>query len=439
MLNLRWSLVPLFLAAAAGLGQDSKAGPVKDLYDSGKVKAQYQLDADGQKDGPYQEFYENGKRKVVATYVHGVLDRTYEDFHENGKPRVKKKYAKGKIDGELLRFDDKGVLIHHVMFRKGEVSYFPDGVTPTPVFSRTVEVLRKKLEEIDPAAALKKWELADRFEEAPGLTSPHKAGKLKKDYLESALRHVKAYRWLCDLPIEVGLHEPYNELSQHGAVIIALNGDLSHEPPQPPGVAKDFFTKGYQGCNKSNLYMLPRGSLRDAVDGWMDDSDASNIDKVGHREWILGPDLGKVGFGEAGADNAFKSMYVVDSSGKREPAKAARPGPKIQEFTAYPSAGYFPLEYFHPGAAWSVKPRGGPLQGVAKADLRIDVWTLTEEFDLDRKLDLNHTSIGLLGGIVFRPVLGKDDGEPGRRFLVSISGKGPERITYIVEFARRAA
>jgi hypothetical protein len=439
MQNLRLSAALLLLAAAVGVAQDAKAGPVKDLYDGGKVKAQYQLDADGKKDGAYQEFFESGKKKISAAYAHGVLDRAYEEYYENGKPRVKKKYAKGKPDGDLLHFDDKGVLIHHMLFRKGEVLYFSDPATPSPVFPRTLEAIRKKLDEIDPPAGLKKWELAERYDEAPSLTAPHKAGKLKKEYLEFALRHVKSYRWLCDLPIELTVHDPYNDASQHGAVIVALNKNLSHEPPQPPGVAKDFFTKGAEGCIKSNLNLSPNGTLRDAIDGWMEDSDPSNIEKVGHREWILTAELGKTGFGEAGPENAYKAMYVVDGSGKREPTKAARPGPKSTEFTAYPAAGLFPIEYFDPTAAWSVKPRGGPFQGAVKTDLKIEVWTLTEEYDLDRKLDLNHTSIGLLGGIVFRPVVNKDEILKGGRFLVTIAGKGPERISYIVEFVRRAA
>ncbi len=438
MQNLKWAGGLLLLAAAAGIAQDSKAGPVKETYEDGKVKAQYQLDADGQKDGPYQEFYESGKKKITATYAHGVLDRAYEDYYESGKPRVKKRYAKGKPDGDLMHFDEKGVLIHHVQFRKGEVFYFADPAVPTPVFPRTPESIRKKLDEIDPAAGLKKWELADRYDEAPSLTAPHKAGKLKKDYLEFALRHVKCYRWLCELPIEVTVNEPYNELSQHGAVIVALNKNLSHEPPQPPGVAADFYKKGAEGCIKSNLNVSPNGTLRDAINGWMEDSDPSNIDKVGHREWILSPGLGKTGFGEAGPENAYKSMYVVDGSAKREPSKAVKPGPKAQEFTSYPCAGYFPVEFFDLTAAWSAIPRGGPFQGIQKADLRIEVWSLTDEYDLDQKLEVNHTSIGLLGGIVFRPVLKKDEKSAGGRYVVTIGGKGAERIAYIVEFFRRA-
>ncbi|MBI3856332.1 MAG: hypothetical protein HY293_11645 [Planctomycetes bacterium] len=438
MLNLRTGWALLLLAATAGGAQDSKAGPVKETFDNGKVKAQYSLDADGMKDGQYQEFFESGKRKIVASYVHGVLERSYEEFYENGKPRVKKKYAKGKPDGDLLRYDDKGALLHHVMFRKGEVLHFPDLATPLPAFPRPVEAIRKKLDEIDPPAGVKKWDLAERYEEAPSLASPQKAGKLKKEYLEFALRHVKAYRWLCDLPIDLTVHEPYNESCQHGAVIMALNKDLSHEPPQPPGVAPDFFKKGYEGCNKSNISMYPKGSLRDSIDGFMEDSDPSNIERVGHRVWILTPELGKVGFGEAGPENTYKAMWVLDSTGK-QPPKAARPGPKLPEFTSYPSAGLFPIEYLDPSAAWCVMPRGGPFPTGTKGELKIEVWSLNEEYDLDRKLDLNHTSIGLRGAIVFRPVFRKGENLLGGRFLVTITGKGPERISYLVEFVRRAA
>ncbi len=427
------------LLAALALAPQSK--PVKELYDSGKVKAQYQLDAAGRRDGQYQEFHENGKRRLVATYAHGVLERAYEEFHENGKPRLKKRYAKGRIDGDLLRFDDKGVLVHRMLFRKGQAFLYPDLAAPVPVHDRSIDALRKQLDEIDPPALLRKWAPAERFDQAPSLSAPHKAGTLKKEYVESALRHVKAYRYLSGVHTNLAVDEAYMSNCQHGAVVLALNKGLSHEPPQPPGLPKDFFDRGYQGCNKSNISAYPGGSLRDSIDGFMNDSDPSNIERVGHRAWILLPELGKVGFGEAGTDNTFKTLWVVDYSARaaRPAAKPARPGPKAPEFDAYPAPGYYPVEYLAKGAAWSAHPRNGSFRVANKADLRIEVWALTDEYDLDRKLEINHTSIGLGGGIVFRPVFPAGRELAGSRFLVSIMGKGPERIAYIVEFCRRAA
>ncbi len=433
----------LALLALAGAQEPAK-GPVKELYDSGKVKAQYQLDEKGLKDGQYQEFYENGKRKVVATYVHGTLERVYEEFHENGKPRVKKRYLKGKIDGDLFRFDDKGQALHRVTFRKGEVFLYPDFVAPVPAHPRAPELIRRRLDELDPPAQNGKWPLAERYAETPVLTAPHKAGRLKKEYLEWALRHVRAYRFLSELSPDIELNEAYNDLAQHGAGVLALNGDLSHSPPKPPGLADDFFKKGFEGCAKSNLSLHPGGSLRDSVDNFMDDSDPSNIERVGHRCWILNAPLGKIGFGEAGKEGTFKALYVVDSSAGAGP-RSGKPAPKDAAkgpgFVAYPSRGYYPADYLASGAAWSFHPQeGGAFPLNSKDDARLELWRLNEEYDLAEKVEINHLSLSSFKALVFRPVLPKGD-LAGARFLVSIASvsKPGARVSYLVEFIRRAA
>ena len=79
----------------------------------------------------------------------------------------------------------------------------------------------------------------------------------------------------------------------------------------------------------------------------MDDSDASNIDGVGHRRWQLNPVLGKVGFGFAlgeGGYGAYTAEKVMDKSGSG----------CAYDFISRPASGNFPEELMAGRTAWSV-------------------------------------------------------------------------------------
>lgn len=79
----------------------------------------------------------------------------------------------------------------------------------------------------------------------------------------------------------------------------------------------------------------------------MDDSDASNIDGVGHRRWQLNPVLGKVGFGFAlgeGGYGAYTAEKVMDKSGSG----------CAYDFVSWPASGNFPEELMAGRTAWSV-------------------------------------------------------------------------------------
>lgn len=418
------------LPLAAG-AQDPRTGPRKENYPNGKIKAQYTLDAEGKRHRRTLEYYENGKRKLSANYDHGVLDGAYQEYYENGKTRVKKRYKKGKLDGDLLRMTDRGLPLYRVTVKRGKVFHYPDFRAPVPVYERTVEEIRKKLDEIDPPGVFKRWPVAERFEVPNVLKAPYKAGTLKKEYMESAVRHLNAYRYLAGLDHEVTVDAGYCGFSQHGSVVNAVNNQMSHTPRRPKDMDEEFFKKGYKGCSSSNLSMRPRGELRDCIDGYMNDSDSRNIQEVGHRKWCLSPRMGKVGFGEAGPRGAYKSLYVFDRSNGKA---------KAPELLAYPSAGYFPLEYYAQGAAWSVAPSGGKLTLPPQGEMNLEVWQLNDEYDLERKLEINHTSIprwSMGKALVFRPVLPPRQKLDGMKFLVSVSGKRPPRISYIVHFFRR--
>lgn len=177
---------------------------------------------------------------------------------------------------------------------------------------------------------------------------PFQAGALQSGLLEDGLRMLNFVRYLAYLPDDVTLDATYSDLAQHAAVINAYYGALNHQPVRPAEMPESFYQLALKGSSQSNLgagYNSPADAIRR---GYMDDSDPVNIDRVGHRRWILSPRMGKVGFGWVPSPSrygAFDALYVFDASRKIDPA-----------FThwAWPSAGYFPTSLFGPEQAWSV-------------------------------------------------------------------------------------
>jgi hypothetical protein len=83
--------------------------------------------------------------------------------------------------------------------------------------------------------------------------------------------------------------------------------------------------------------------LQLAMEIYLDDSDAGNVDRLGHRRWCLNPAMLKTGFGAERTGSSC--MWVMDSSRKNMPDF---------DFVAYPPRGLMPTRYFKSGNAWSV-------------------------------------------------------------------------------------
>jgi hypothetical protein len=96
-----------------------------------------------------------------------------------------------------------------------------------------------------------------------------------------ALARLRTYRALCGLHWRhIELNPAWNDLCDAAGEVCAAHGKLDHTPPIPPGFDEARYRQGYEGASHSNL---ASGGLRGSVDMYMDDSDPSNIDRVGHR------------------------------------------------------------------------------------------------------------------------------------------------------------
>lgn len=125
-------------------------------------------------------------------------------------------------------------------------------------------------------------------------------GLLTEETLTNAINMVNQVRYIAGLNADVTNAPEQEERLAAAAMVIALNGGLSHYPDRPHELADsqydELYRLAYAGASSSNLYAGPT-NLASSVLGYMDDSDSRNIDRVGHRRWILNPSMGKTTFG----------------------------------------------------------------------------------------------------------------------------------------------
>jgi len=356
------------------------AANVEEKYDNGKPKLKYNVDDQGRKDGLYQEFYPTGKIKLRATFKGGKLAGPYTEFDEKARKTLAATYKDGKLNGNLFRYEN-GLPILSQPFKDGEA-----------VFPKSREKIAATLKTIYGTA-----------KPGPDLAS-------QRDY---ALRRLKAYRYLCDVPYQdLTLDDSYTRQAQAAAAICDKLKRLDHEPPNP-GLPASEYNLAKMGAARSNLAAgLP--ALELAIDAWMDDSIPGSIEKLGHRRWCLNPAMAKTGFGKAGP---FAAMYSFDSSRKTLPDF---------DYVCYPPRGLVPATAFQPRYGWCFCPNPRKFKA-PDGSVKAKITAIDEQFHkIGSPLELDHQSvdkmpIGMLSYcVIFRPE--KVEVADGQRFLVEIEG-----------------
>ena len=206
------------------------------------------------------------------------------------------------------------------------------------------------------------------FEEAPSCTAPYEAGTVKPEVLQAATDRLNALRQIAGLPA-VRLDLELSAQAQYGAVIQGALGTLNHYPSKPAGMDDSFYQAAKSASSSSNL--SAGRTLTGAVDGFMNDSDASNIDRVGHRRWQLNPQLGKIGLGYAESSTGY-GRYVAEKVFDRSGTCTD------YDFVAWPASGSFPSSHFGGNTAWSVSLNPAQYSTPRQSDLIV---TLTRERD----------------------------------------------------------
>lgn len=186
------------------------------------------------------------------------------------------------------------------------------------------------------------WSLdvSDSYSVTPSVKDPYKAGYLKDESLQNALNLLNFIRYVAGLPTDVTLSEDYTEKTQAGALLNRVNGKLDHFPTKPEGFPDDLYKTGYEGCSKSNIAVGYGNLAKSLLNGWMYDGDASNINTMGHRRWVLNPAMTQTGFGAVGS---YSAMYAHDSKGS-----------SITDYIAWPARN-MPIELMNgSGTPWTL-------------------------------------------------------------------------------------
>ena len=262
--------------------------------------------------------------------------------------------------------------------------------------------------------------------------SPYSAGEVKKEILQGGIYAINLMRFIAGFPDDVELSAEYIDLTQHGAILLSAINQLTHNPSKPADMSDMFYQKGKTGASSSNISTVNLPSV--TIFRYMDDSDPSNIDRVGHRRWILNPPMKKTGFGVG--TNRYGLMYAFDTSR----------GNVDYEYVTWPSQGVFPTELANNNLAWSISVNaqkyGKPDMNQIKVTLKHinsgKVWTFSNSTPRSTArqnayFNVDTSGYGVSNCIIFRPALDNTfKYQDGDEFQVTISGLEKD-ISYTVK------
>lgn len=263
--------------------------------------------------------------------------------------------------------------------------------------------------------------------------SSYRAGELKKSSQKNGLNALNVMRYVAGIPANVKIDNTYSRKSQAAALVNAANNILSHSPSKPSKMSDSLYALGLQGASSSNLAM--RGAtpgygavnLGDSILSWMEDSDAYNIDRVGHRRWILNPAMKKTGFGAVeftqGYFYTYSAMYAFDNAfGNTKYYGVAWPAQNM------------PMQYFDNGTAWSISMNKNVNAPKVKVTLTRKKdgkkWTFSQK-KAKGYFNVENSNYGQTGCIIFRPDNIKY--QAGDTFQVKITGLD-QTVSYQVKF-----
>lgn len=261
--------------------------------------------------------------------------------------------------------------------------------------------------------------------------APYATGKLNPEFVQDGINMANFVRFLTGLPDDLVQDQSLNDLAQYGAVLLAAANTLTHYPTKPQDMDNNFFDIGTQSTTSSNINM-GSSTTSNMVLGYMSDSDHTNIDRVGHRRWILNPPLKRVGFGYALniSLKPYSTMQIFDKSGV-----VTLSDPMI----AWPSPGAFPTVAFNYGDAWSVDLNSAQYQIPSMNDVNVilkrvndgRVWNFDKSNnglpDVNKDyFNVDGSGIGAGSSIIFRPA---NAGRPTDRDVYEVEIRGIKTIS----------
>jgi hypothetical protein len=328
----------------------ARATEEKEKYPDGSIHFRIALDSKGRRQGTYTAYFPGGK-----------------------KLQERAEYATGQLNGIRELYDDTGAQTGEEAWVAGRLVF--------PRSPRLIEANRARVMQEAQAYVAK-------------MSPPTNPQAPSADRLARALGRLRAYRYVCNVPEDVTYDDGYINLCTYAGHLLDRVGQLSHDPPHPAGVDDESFKLGHEGCGRSNLFSS--ADIVASVDAYMDDSDSGNIDRIGHRRWVLNPAMGKTGFG---AGSHFSAMYSFDNSRKDVPD---------YDHVSFPASGYTPHDMFRASYAWHVTVNPdhyGEISNDVKAAIYPTDLSL-KRADQPLELDyfkINRDGFGVPNAIIFRP------------------------------------
>lgn len=268
------------------------------------------------------------------------------------------------------------------------------------------------------------------FAETPLTEAPYALGKLSDVTLNSAISTLNQIRYIAGISDNVQLSDEYTELAQAAALANYANKQLSHFPEPPIGMSDELYSKAQKGASSSNLAWASwkdRSINETIISSWMQDGDSSNIDRLGHRRWLLNPTMSNTGFGAvSGTKGTYSAVYALDG------ALAATTACGVM----WPAQN-MPIEYFGKYFPWSISMG----YSVDKSKIHVKLtrendgqeWNFSDE-SADGAFYINNENYGLAGCIIFRPEINTlEKYNAGDTFRVEITGLS-EDVSYTVNF-----
>lgn len=383
---------------------------IEEKWPNGKTLKKFSTDSENKKSGEYAEYYESGQVKIKCYYKKDNLEGLYQEFTEEGKKSLEAQYTKGQKNG-IVRYYQKGIISKDEVWIDG-ICAFPKSQAE---INKTIPAISKLKTEF--VGEWPKDFKLDRFSKS--VEADNVAGLTK----------LREFRYLCDLPYEdLQIKKEYVAFNLDAVILLNKINRLDHTPPNP-GLPEDVYKSGYHGTSHSNLANGGRGmSGSGSVEMYMNDSDKSNIDRVGHRRWCLNPAMKMTGFGSEGS---FSAMWSFDAGREKIPD---------YDFVCFPARGYMPGTHFKSSYAWSVSLNPALYTTPDKSTVNVKISLLKGAMKNELKISYQNielTSFGINNCIIFKP--DSISVSPKTRYHVAISGlkdkSGKDaKIEYYVEF-----
>ena len=250
--------------------------------------------------------------------------------------------------------------------------------------------------------------------------APYEPGELSQEALDDALKAVNTVRFIAGLDHKVVLENSYTEKVQAGALLNAINGKLTHDPDKPAGVDDELYKKGLEGFGSANIAWNNANLSSAVTNGWLNDGDTYNIEKIGHRRWLLNAAMGKTGFGAVGT---YSGMWAHDTSGSNELTSNVWPAQNT------------PVEFFTSEYPWSVSTGNDESIGdviVTMTDANNKKYEFYKGCK-DGYFNINNENYGEKGAIIWRPA--DISYNAGDEYKVEIKNlAGGKSISYTVNF-----